>query len=361
MPRRRALTARELTLALLHRQSLLARRSMSAPAAVRRLVAVQAQYSPSPYLGLHARLDGFAIEELERALRRGTVVKATLMRGTLHLVHRDDHAAFAAASLDQLGRMIRGRVKLPEAEHERVVGELRAFCAQPRTTDEIRARARELAGVAVDGAALDYARVHLPLVHVPPSGAWRSFGKFSLVLRDAPLPPPGDGAAALVRAYLAAYGPATRDDIAMFTGLRLGVVDAALGDVRQLTDAEGRDLLDVPRAPIPAEDTAVPVRFLPRFDVALVSHRDRSRITTPTYEAFRRGVPNGEVPAAWIADGQVAGLWRHRREGGTATMELSPLPGGGTDGVEEEALRTLRFLEPMAEEFALDVVHFGPP
>lgn len=361
MPRRRVLTPRELTLALLHRQSLLARRRMSAPAAVRRLVAVQAQYSPSPYLGLLARLDGFAIEELERALRRGTVVKATLMRGTLHLVHRDDHAAFAAASLDQLGRMIRGRVKLPAAEHERVVEELRAFCAQPRTTDEIRARTRELAGAPVDGAALDYARLHLPLVHVPPSGAWRSFGKFSLVLGDAALPVPADGAAALVRAYLAAYGPATREDAAMFTGLRLGVVDAALSGLREMTDTEGRDLFDVPRAPIPAERTPVPVRFLPRFDVALVSHRDRRRITTDVYEAFRRGVPNGEVPAAWIADGRVAGLWRHRVEGDTATLELSPLPGGSTDGVEEEALRVLRFVEPGASTHALETVHFGPP
>ncbi len=90
-------------------QLLLERRPLTAAQAVRRLVALQAQYSPSPYIALHARLDGFAIADLERALRRGTVVKSTLMRGTLHLVHSAAYPAYAAAWLRQARRMRDGR------------------------------------------------------------------------------------------------------------------------------------------------------------------------------------------------------------------------------------------------------------
>jgi hypothetical protein len=214
VPRARPITDRELTLALLHRQLLLARQRCSAAAAVRRLVALQAQYSLSPYLALHARVDGFAVGDLERALKRGTVVKATLMRGTLHLVHAADYPAFASAWRFQARRMLRGREPGLADEDERIVAALAAFLRQPRTTDEIRAQTRALAGERIrhPSDALDYARLSLPLVHRMPSGLWRQHGKFSLVAWDGPpvAADPAPGTAALVRAYLGAFGPATR-------------------------------------------------------------------------------------------------------------------------------------------------------
>lgn len=368
MSRPRTLSDRELTLALLARQLLLERRRLTAAQAVRRLVALQAQYSPSPYLALHARLDGFAIADLERALRRGTVVKSTLMRGTLHLVHADAFPGYAAAWLRQARRMRDGRAPRLRERAPELVEALASYLREPRTTDELRAFTRSLADGAIEDPSvlLDYARMSLPLVHVMPSGLWRQHGKFSLVLREgAGVDGASDdgtsvdaaaaaGTVELVRDYLAAFGPATREDLAAFTYLRYNQLDPALAALapRRLTDGRGRELFDLPRAPLPrAEEAPVPpVRFLPKWDAALISHRDATRILPAGFAPIVKGGRNGEVEATWLADGQVAGTWRHEERGGVATLTLRSLTGDGdAPGLEQEARRLLALLSPRAE------------
>jgi hypothetical protein len=366
VPRARPITDRELTLALLHRQFLLARQRCSAAAAVRRLVALQAQYSLSPYLALHARVDGFAVGDLERALKRGTVVKATLMRGTLHLVHAADYPAFASAWRFQARRMLRGREPGLADEDERIVAALAAFLRQPRTTDEIRAHTRALAGERIrhPSAALDYARLSLPLVHRMPSGLWRQHGKFSLVAWDGPpvAADPAPGTAALVRAYLGAFGPATREDIAAFTWLRFHQLDpaiAALEPLRRFTDRRGRELLDLPRAPLAGEQVAPPVRFLPKWDAALISHRDRSHLLPPAFAEPLLGARNGEVPRTYLVDGTVAGTWTDGCDGDVATLTLASLIGTSGDAVpsdlEAEGERLLGLLHPQARTRRVEI------
>src|SRR5919197_2544905 len=95
----RVLSQRELNRALLARQLLLERRRLPVPRAVERLCALQAQYSPSPYIALWSRLVGFRKEQLTRALELRRVVKATLFRITLHIASARDYPYFAAAFL----------------------------------------------------------------------------------------------------------------------------------------------------------------------------------------------------------------------------------------------------------------------
>ncbi|HST43416.1 MAG TPA: winged helix DNA-binding domain-containing protein [Conexibacter sp.] len=356
MTRPRILTDRELTLSLLARQLLLERRPLSAAQAVGRLVALQAQYSPSPYIALHARLDGFAVADLERALQRGTVVKSTLMRGTLHLVHADAYPAYAAAWRLQALRMLAGKEPELADDHERIVAALADFLREPRSTDAIRERTRELTGdrLRQESDLLDYARMSLPLVHVLPSGLWRRHGKFSLApWAGAPLPDPAAGTVALVRDYLAAFGPATREDLAAFSFLRFHQLDpalAALEPLRRLTDGRGRELLDLPRAPLPREDVTPPVRFLPKWDAALISHRDRTRILPAGFLDVVKGGRNGEVEPTYLVDGLVAGTWRDELRDGTATLRLRSLTDEhDAPGLEAEALRLLELLHPGAQ------------
>lgn len=361
MARVRTITERELTLSLLARQLLLERRRLPAAEAVRRLVALQAQYSPSPYLALHARVEGFAVADLERALRRGTVVKSTLMRGTLHLVHAAAYPAYASAWGFQARRMLAPTVRAGDAAAPAVLAAVAGFLREPRTTDEIRSFTRELTdGRLSDGnEGLDLARATLPLVHVPPSGLWRQHGKFSLVRWDASArgraavpEDPAAGTVALVRDYLAAFGPATREDVAAFTWLRFHQLDpalAALEPLRRLTDARGRELLDLPRAPLPREDVATPVRFLAKWDAAIISHRDRTRIVPPGFHQQLFGARNGEVPPTFLVDGQVAGTWRDREQDDAAILEARSLIGGPLPpDFEQEAERLLALLHPGA-------------
>ena len=127
----RVLTLRELNRTTLLRQLLLARPRLRPGVAIERLAGLQAQWAPSPYVALWSRLEGFRREDLARALRRDAVVKATLMRATLHLVSARDYGAFAAAVRDtQVAARTRG-VEPPEPE---VVERARALARERPVT-----------------------------------------------------------------------------------------------------------------------------------------------------------------------------------------------------------------------------------
>src|ERR687887_65290 len=87
----RVLTLRELNRTTLMRQLLLRRERLPVTRAIERVGALQAQWAPAPYVALWARLEGFERSSLERALVRGSVVKALLMRATMHLVSARDY------------------------------------------------------------------------------------------------------------------------------------------------------------------------------------------------------------------------------------------------------------------------------
>src|SRR5918994_7736647 len=87
------LTGRALNRATLSRQMLLQRELGSAVEAVERLCGMQAQEPRPPFPGLWTRLHGFHREDLHRALHDRTVVRGTLMRGTLHLISAADYIA----------------------------------------------------------------------------------------------------------------------------------------------------------------------------------------------------------------------------------------------------------------------------
>src|SRR4029453_15516284 len=93
----RVLTLRELNRATLARQLLLERKQLSPAAVIERLVGMQAQWPQAPDVGIWARTARFRPKALERDLANATIVKATVMRQTLHLVTRRDYGLFRAA------------------------------------------------------------------------------------------------------------------------------------------------------------------------------------------------------------------------------------------------------------------------
>src|SRR5688572_21191018 len=93
----RVLTLRELNRATLARQLLLERKRLSPKAVIERLVGMQAQWPQAPYVGIWSRTTSFRRRTLERELARGTIVKANLLRQTLHLVTSRDYGLMRAA------------------------------------------------------------------------------------------------------------------------------------------------------------------------------------------------------------------------------------------------------------------------
>ena len=145
--------------------------------------------------------------------------------------------------------------------------------------------------------------------------------------------------AGLVRRYLAAFGPSTRADIADWSGLRVADFAEALDalePLRRFRDESGRELLDLPRAPLPPADTPAPVRFLPKWDNTLLAHADRRRVLP---EELRKEViaKNGDVTQTFLVDGLVTGSWSYDKRGKVALEPFAPLPRAARRAVEEEA------------------------
>lgn len=114
---------------------------------------------------------------------------------------------------------------------------------------------------------------------------------------------------ALVRRYLAAFGPAASADLRAWCGL--AGLPAAIAAMREelvaFRDERGRQLLDLPGAPRPDPDTPAPVRFLPAFDNAILGYHDRSRIIDDAHRGLsvtgaRVVLVDGRVAATWTAD-----------------------------------------------------------
>jgi DNA glycosylase AlkZ-like len=332
----RVLSLRELNRATLARQLLLERRRLPLARALERVAGLQAQWGPAPYVGLWTRVDGFRREQLERALLRRRVVRAVLMRGTIHLVSLADYGLLGSA----VGAPPWLRPELA-AVADRLHDHVRAFGREPRTRREVFDWLRTEHGLDHDGGeGLWYGlRIRGRLTHAPETGIWRPPGTTRYVTIDHEPAEPGSARIELVRRYLAAFGPATRADVSEWSGLRvrdLAPALAALEPLRRFRDERGRELLDLPRAPLPPPDTPAPVRFLPRFDNLLLSHKDRTRVLADEHRGAV--IEGGWVEATFLVDGAVAGVWRV--DGGRVRAEpFAPLPRAARREVEDEAAR----------------------
>jgi hypothetical protein len=348
----RVLTTRELNRATLARQLLLERQRLPVVDAVERLCALQGQWSPSPYIALWSRVDGFAREELTHGLEHRALVKATLMRITLHVLSARDFLALAPIWRAQRWEEFARRRGDPDA----IAGPIRAaILERPRTHAELY---REFPD------AYDWrTRSLLALVHLPPSGTWRYHGPTHLADAEQslgrPLGDPAAGAALLVERYLSAFGPASQSDLLRFAGLRVKDVKPGLESLEprlvRYGSEDGRVLLDLDGAPLPPADAPAPVRFLPKWDSTILAYDRRARILPQAYAkvVIRK---NGDVIPTFLVDGLIAGRWEVARAGKRATITVTPfarLPQAVRRETAEEAERLVRWIEDDAASFGV--------
>jgi winged helix DNA-binding protein len=360
-----SLTLRELNRALLARQLLLKRQKLGVVDAVERLACLQAQWAPSPYVALWSRLSGFERGELTRPIDHGEIVKATLMRATLHMVSAREYPAYSLATMEGRFGAWRPTGGPALADLDKVHRAVMAFAGKtPRSRAEIEefvadhlppsaAKSERLrnwfswAAVATSGLIWQAAGAHFDhrqlARHVAPPAK----------LRKAPKP---DAAYELVvRRHLGAFGPATIADIATWGSVRVPNIRAALSrmkDLRRFTDERGRELVDLSRAPRPSAEVAAPARFLARYDAAILGHvaPERTRILP---EAFRKQVIfAAEVWPTFLIDGFVAGRWSVAVRPKEAVLELKPfkpLARADRAALVEEGETLVRFYAPDAK------------
>ena len=336
----RVLSLRELNRATLARQLLLDRSSLSVPRAIERVACLQAQWPPAPYVGLWSRLAAFDRRTLERLIFRRAVVKTTLMRSTLHLATARDYAVFATALVP-----LRSWGDAVEADAEVVAAGLRELCAERPITfaEAVAYIEREQGHGDFEARRVWYvARRRAHIHHAPETALWTSTPEARYVA-SADEPDGFDLVAArveLARRYLSAFGPATRADLAGWSGLRVSDLAEALGalePLRRFHSEEGRELLDLPRAPLPPPDTPAPIRFLPKWDSILLAHADRRRVLPEEYRSVVIG-KNGDVAQTFLFDGFVAGTWR-REQARIDVAPFAPLPRTARVAIDDEAER----------------------
>jgi hypothetical protein len=361
---RGSLSLRRLNRATLARQLLLERRAAPAAAAVERLAGLQAQQARPPYVGLWTRLADFDRDELAGRIDERTVIKATWVRATLHLVTAADFLRLRSTLQPMLTAAWSSIAKRRGADFDldEILAAGRSFLDEaPRTFAEVSAMLSER-WPDFDVGAMRYAvRTHLPLVQVPADVAWSYPGKPAFTLAESWLgrpPGPADGLKELVKRYLAAFGPASVTDAQKWSGLaKLGGVFEELRP-QLVTYRDGRrELFDLPGLEPPDEDVPAPVRFLPEYDNLLLAHAKRERVVADEHRS-KVYLPGLRVAATFQVDGFVAGVWKTETSGKTATLVLEPfasLARRDRDALVEEGERLVRFAEPKARSFAVRV------
>ncbi len=362
----RVLTLRELNRATLARQLLLERESLPVPAAIERLVGLQAQLPLPPYIGLWTRLRDFRRDALADLIADRTVVRATLMRGTLHLFTADDYLLLRGTIQRALDRAFEGIAKRrdPGVDVEKALTAARRYIAEkPRTFAEISTMLAELMPDSDLGAARYAVRMHLPLIQVPVRSGWSYPANPQFTLAESWLGKPiptGENLRTLVSRYLAAFGPATVTDIQTWSGMvkLKDAVDRLKPELCTYRDEQRRELLDLPDMQLPDADTPAPERFLPEFDNLLLAHDKRTRVLADAYRS-KVYLPGLRVAATFLVDGFVRGVWRIEKTKSAATLVIEPfkpLTKQNRAALGDEAERLIRFVQDGAKAYEVRFV-----
>ncbi|OAR22235.1 hypothetical protein A8W25_21390 [Streptomyces sp. ERV7] len=350
------ISARALNRATLARQLLLGREPLDAVEALRRVVALQAQQAASPYIALWNRLRDFDPARLDAALADRRIVKATLMRLTLHAVHAEDYQGFREAMEPTLRSSRLGDARFRSSgltgdDADALVAGLLKYTEEQRSSAELGDWFEKRLGRPLETGAQRMLRQYAPLWHAPTGGPWSFTHRLSYVAA-AERPALGDPEAAdkglrtLILRYLAGFGPASSADMAQFALVHRPRVKAAVNaladELEQLEGPDGTVLYDLPGALRPEEDTPAPARLMAMWDSVLLAHADRSRVIPTAYRKHVTRV-NGDVLPTLLVDGQVAGVWR-AADGGIEASAFHPLPKHVWEELAGEARSLVAFL-----------------
>lgn len=355
---RQVLTTRQLNRATLARQMLLERSDIGLVEAVHFLIGLQGQVSEGPYQGLWSRLRDFRHEDLTALIVDRTLVRATSLRSTLHLHTVGDLLGLrphVQPTLDRMWQSAFGNRRFGgndvAAVHKAGV---KLLNKGPMTGGQLGAALSEEFPDGEPLAKSVLLQVKEILIQIPPTRIWGSGHAPLLTRAQNWVPKPHKRPMmreSLVLRYLAAYGPASINDMQAWAGMTR--LSEAFGNVRdQLIEFEGEDgrvLYDLPDAPRPDADAPAPVRFLPDFDNVVLGFADRTRIVSAADQ--KRLVELSRSFRALLVDGVVTASWSIARKKDQATLTVTPLRKllkREIRDIEREAAAFLSFMEPDA-------------
>ena len=339
------LSDRALNRATLARQLLLERSATrSALEVIELLVGLQGQDPELPYIGLWNRIAGWPGDELTTLLADGRVARATLYRGTQHLLSTADYVwvrPLLQPLLDRLARSFFTQFT-PGVDPVALAAEARELLAAGPLSRPELGRALAVGRPGHEGVWLARAaQVAVPVVHPHPDGTWGRRGPTPFALAESWLGRPFDttvDASRLVLRYLAGFGPASVRDMQAWSGLtRMREVFETLRPrLRSCRDAAGVELFDLPDRTLPDSETPAPVRFLAGFDNVTFGYADRRRIIADEHRPYL------VTDAGLTVDGRVRGIWK-LRAGRLEIRTFRALTGDEEAAVRAEGAALLAF------------------
>jgi hypothetical protein len=371
-----------LTIGVEERRRRLARRHRLAPGeratdvgdAARSMVCLHATDPGTVHLSAWARVDGYTIADMDRALHtERTLVKQLAMRRTLFVFPRETLPFAQAASsfgvaAGERKRLIRdveiaglhadGARWLAEAS-EQVVAVLAD--GREATMQELRKEIPLLEGAIAYGAGKSWGG-NAPLaprvlwmlsaegriVRATNEGSWttsrpRWASMRSWLGEDLALPSEAEGVAHLVRGWLRSFGPGTEIDIKWWLGSTLTAVRRALGAVGAVqVDLDGRIGYVLPDDLAPSDPVEPWAALLPPLDPTTMGWIDRPWYLGD-YKTQLFDTAGNAGPTAWW-NGRIVGGWRQAQSGEVVLQLLEDVGSEGLRTLESEATRLTTWL-----------------
>jgi Winged helix DNA-binding domain len=302
---------------------------------------VHAQVQSSAELQLWARVEGVFPEDIRDALwEKRTLVKSWAQRGTLHLHTAGDWPTYAAA-LGTHDRWWKGAwlrmIGMSAEELRAALDAIRdSLGARPLTREQLaekvagkvgpKSRERMLSGW---GEMLKPASFEGSLLAGPPKGRSVTFVRPDRWLKRWKVLDDQEAMRQVLRRFLAAYGPATREEFAAWWGMQPApagrmiasipegeLEEVVVGGTRAWARAE--DVGDIARKRVQGR-----VRLVPGFDHYVVAFRPRDQLVDRRHAAkvFRSA---GWISPVVLIDGRAAGVWAHERSGDRIEVTVRP-------------------------------------
>lgn len=314
---------------------------------VGRVGPLQTQTARSAFLGLAARSPLADHEAVSAAYEQHALVRGSTLRGTVHTATSEQHRILDAVTRLGQRRLWERTLRLSRHALEEVWAGVEDYAADAwRTPAELgealrawlRGHGEEEAAARLETTQGRYfAFGHGGLVRRPLRGGWDAQGapgySDAATLLGLPLPDADEAVRGAVRLHLTAHGPASRHDIAWWSGLGLRVVDTALagldaaGALAWYDGPDARAYADLRNAPGPGDPP--PVLLLPEFDAVLCGYDPpaRGRFVDAAHHPSLWLPGNGLMLAPLLVDGRVTGWWRAPGSGRSRELEVGLFPG----------------------------------
>jgi uncharacterized protein YcaQ len=324
---------------------------------------IQAQIMSSAQMALWTRNHSVTREEIETALwQKRSLVKTYLMRRTLHLVPARDFSLYIAAlRQSRVAPLLRvmARFGVDQNEADALTGLIVELLASgPMSKTALSTAVKPKVSMRVR-AWMDKVSSIFPLpaaegliCYADDRGGESVFVRVDQWLPKQKAISAEAAQIVLFRRYLRAYGPATVQDFAHWSGVPMTQVKQVrelLRDELAVTGEDGKDLLlkgdyETMRSLSPAGPT---VRLLPGFDPYLLAHAVKEHMLEPRFykQVYRN---QGWISPVILIGGKVAGIWSHRMQGGRVVLDIKPFARPSPkvrNEIDAEAARLLKFLE----------------